>query len=102
MNRAVSNLIYTVMLVNGEKIEHIYNVPSKYDEAKQLVESMAGIIFNSLRGGGKVPLYLRNPTAIYNPANVLGVQFNAIYPEELEEAIRKAQRKIGFMRDEEK
>ena len=92
-------LIFTVLLVNGEKISHTYDVPLDRKKAVELVDYMAEMIVAAMTHRKETYLYFMNPSISYNPDNVLGVKLDAFEAKELEEAMKKAQKKAGFIKD---
>ncbi|MFC1904440.1 hypothetical protein ACFLXT_01540 [Chloroflexota bacterium] len=92
-------LIVTVLLANGKKVNHTYYVPLDPKEAIELVNHMAELIAMVMTHRKETYLYLMNPSISYNPDYVLAVRFNASGVTELEEAIEKAQTRMGFIKD---
>ena len=96
----VAKSIFTVLLVNGEKRTHTYEVSLAYKEARKFIKFMVKNIGEALRGGRTTFLYFENPSICYNPDNVLGVEWSVLGAKEFEEAVRKAQKKaVGYIKD---
>jgi len=96
--RKTPKIIFTVLLVNGEKIIHTYNVPLDGEKAKELIKSMVGLISYVMTHRKDIYLLLQNPNITYNPDNISGIKIDIFEAKELEEAIEKAQRKAGFIK----
>ena len=91
-------LIVTVLLVNGKKVNHTYHIPLDPKEAIELVNHMVEMIAQVMTHRKETYLYLMNPSISYNPDYVLAVRYNASGVKELEEAIEKAQTRMGFIK----
>lgn len=100
MNDTAGKITFTVLLVNGEKIVHTYDVPSNFDEAMKFIEFWIERIAVALTRGKATSLSFPNPYICYNPDNVLGIQTLVMNAEELEEVIGNTQKKtMGFVKD---
>jgi len=96
----VAKFIFTVLLVNGTARTHTYEVPLANNEAIKFSDFIVSHLSQAMRGGRTTFLFLENPSILYNPDNVLGVEWSVLGAKEFEEAVRKAQRKaMGYIKD---
>lgn len=101
MNDVVAKILVKVYLVGGKEITHTYSPPKTESEMQQLIKDMVDKAFGLTRGEQGY-LYFDNPNITYNPDNVLGIEFSTVGVKALEaihETIRKAQTKIGYIKD---
>jgi hypothetical protein len=88
----------TVLLVGGREITHTYDVPLDSEKASEFVKDMVEEISYVMTHRKGIYLILLNPNVTYNPDNILGIKADFHEAKELEEAIEKAQRKVGFIK----
>ena len=99
-NTQTPKFILTVRLITGERVEHVYDIPSDFKEAMELVHFVGDMVAKAMTRGRNILLYLENPGISYNPDNVVGVEFKTIEAKELEKEMRKAQKMaMGFLKD---
>lgn len=89
-------LTFTVLLADGNKIQHIYELGLD-EESTKFLDGMIDIIGHAWRKSSSF-LGFHYPDIIYNPDRVSGVQIDFIGAEEFQEAVRRAQDKLGFIK----
>lgn len=93
--------IFNVLLSNGERMAHVYDVSSNYDKALEFTETMIGAITGALTRGKPWFLFLQEPSIVYNPDHVMAVMLDFVNAEDLEKAFRKVRRgPMGFVRQQ--
>jgi hypothetical protein len=97
--RKSPKMIFTVLLVGGKEIVHTYDIPPDRVKIEEFMSPLFEMIVRAMTRGLTMLLTFENPRIFYNPDNVLGIKFDTIEAEELEEAIERAQRKTGFIKD---
>jgi len=98
LDKEVRKAIYTVILNNGEKINHTYDIPLDNDEAEKLADSITKMIVNAMKYGKNWLFWFDNPLICYNIDNVSGICVDTLESEEVHEIIKKSQEKLGFVK----
>jgi len=91
--------IFTVILNNGERVSHTYDIPSDDKKINEFADRMTEMISNSMKKQKNWLCWFENPLICYNIDNVLGIQTDTLESEELNEIIKKSYRKAGFVKD---
>jgi len=89
--------VVTILLVNGTKYQHQYDLPVTLEQGKLMMD----MVFAALDKKGRIPLSFDNPVTIYNPDNVLGVQFHFVTLRQMKEFRKHMKIKMGLLPDEE-
>lgn len=97
MNDIVAKIIIKVYLVSGKEMTHMYEVPTSAKKFAGLIKDMVDRTM-ALGRDSVDHLYFENPSITYNINNVEGVEMSSIGVKELESSLRKAQSRIGLIK----
>lgn len=96
LDKEIRKAIFTVILNNGERISHTYDIPSDDKKLKEFADKITDMISNAMKKQKNWLCWFENPLICYNIDNVLGIQTDILESEELNEIIKKSYRKLGF------
>lgn len=96
-NDYVIKMVLRVYLVTGQSIDHVYDMPSKQKDVDELLDRLVKSIYNAMKKEKPELLHLNNPLICYNIDNVIGIEIKGVTSKQIEDAIKKAQKKaMGF------
>ena len=88
-------MTWTVVTIDGNKTTHTYDVPTNIEALRKLVNQTTTYIIGAFTGRYKL-LMMTDPFILYNPSNIVCIQFDSFGSEELQAILERAQRRIGF------
>jgi len=85
-------IIVTVLLSTGKEVRHAY-------DAGEEIEEVMSMVFTALGSHQTHYLSFNNPDIVYNPDNVLSVQFDYLSSMQIEKFRKQMKERMGYIKD---
>ncbi len=93
---------WNITTIDGRTQQHLYKVPAPLTASSlggvlKVMDDVTKMVFDAFRVKSVPLLLMQNPTVIYNTRHIVYITPVSYGSKEIEEAMTKAQRKIGFV-----